>query len=113
LGTPSCVAALPSSWLEHLRDASQSSHEVVDFLGGVVEIKACPGAGRNTERIVEGLGAVVPSPDGYPLEIEQLGDVVGVGLSEGEAHETRSMDRRWAEDREPFDLRELVVGIFH
>ncbi len=96
---------------EAVADLADDFDQQVDFGRRVVEVEAGPGAGGDAEAVVERPRAMVAGADGDALLVEQLGDVVRVGLVEREAHEAGAVLGRRAEDLQAVDFAESFVGV--
>src|SRR3954452_13939213 len=66
-----------------LPDAADGRGEPVDVLGRVVEVEARAVRGGDAELAHQRLAAVVAGADADAVEVEELGDVVGMHLATG------------------------------
>src|SRR3954451_20612877 len=100
-----CLRRLPLAALgaETVADLGQNFDQEVDLGGRVVEVKTRPSAGRDSEAIVQGPCAMVARTDGDALQVEQLGDVVRVGLVERETDKAGTIAEIGTEDVEAVD----------
>lgn len=64
-------------------DAFDAGDGAIDFVGGVVEVKAHARGGGDAEGFHEGGGAVVATADGDAVIVHEFGDVVGVDALHG------------------------------
>src|SRR4029079_12873620 len=102
---------LPTLRTEPLADLGPKVDQQGDLRGRGVEIKSGPGTGLNSQPVVKRPRAVVPSTTSDALEIEQLGYVVRVRLSEREADQACPLVWPGTKDMQPVDLLESFVGI--
>ena len=103
--------SLAALWAEAIADLGEDFDQQVDFGRRVVEVETGPRAGRDPEAVVQGPSAMVAGADGDALQIEELGDVVRVGLVEREANETGAMLGHGTEDVKAVNLAESFVGV--
>ena len=110
-GSPLGRLTLAALGAEAVADFGEDLDQQVYFGGCVVEIEAGPGAGGDSEPIVQGPRAMMAGTDGNALEVEQLSDVVRMGLIESEADEAGPVCGSGAENVEAVDLAESIVSL--
>ena len=66
-------------------DGLECLREAVDLVPSIVQVKAGPRGGRNSQAGMQGHGAVMPRADGDAMAIEKLRQVVRVCSLEREA----------------------------
>ena len=91
---------------------SSAVREAVDLVQRIVQIKAGPRGGRNSQADVQRHGAVVPCADGDAVTIQKLRQVVRVRPLEREADDRPFLGRIGrAEDSQTLDLTQDVVSV--
>src|SRR5918997_1841687 len=90
----------------------EGGDQAIDVGFRVVDVEAGSGGGDHAEAGHQGLGAVVASPDGDVLLVEDAGDVVGVDVVQGEGDDTAAVRRvRGAVDRDAGYLGQPLEGV--